>query len=141
MPSLPRQVLSYVVIGFVQLAFDSLAFIGLTLAGLSPVLGNPLARASAAGLGFLLNGAFTFAHCGRRRLGWRRFLRFVLVWSALTALGTALLAYADQVAGLHAAWLAKPFVELLLAAASFTLQRHWVFGQPAPHSNNGRSTA
>ena len=141
MPSLPRQMLSYIVIGLLQLAFDSLAFITLTLIGLSPLLANPLARASAAGLGFALNGAITFAHGGQRHLGWRRFLRFALVWSALTALGTVLLAYADHAAGLHMAWIAKPFVELLLATLSFTLLRQWVFRPSAPHSQDRQSPA
>lgn len=128
---LPRQLLSYVLIGLLQLAFDSLAFVALTVIGLDPLIANPFARASAAGLGFVLNGAYTFAQGGQRRLSWAHLARFLLVWIGLTALGTALIAFADRHAGLHAAWLAKPFIELLLAIAGFTMQRHWVFRAPA----------
>lgn len=125
--SLPRQGVLFVLMGGVQLTVDSLAFLVLTWAGLPVAISNLIARAGAAGLGFWLNGRFTFARGSMGRLGTRRFIRFILLWCALTVLSTLLLSDLAESFGLEWAWLAKPLIEAILALVSFVLQRHWVY--------------
>ncbi len=84
-------------------------------------------RSSAAAVGFWLNGRYTFADGDGSRLGWRRFARFWVLWLAMTALSTLLLASVEARLGLHWALLAKPVVEGGLAVANFFLMRRLVF--------------
>jgi putative flippase GtrA len=127
MSPLLRQGASYIVVGLLQLALDSAIFIALSAAGVPAVIANPGARASAAGMGFWLNGRFTFARDGQARLGGARLRRFVVAWLALTAVSTGAVAVAERLAGLHGAWLAKPLIEAVLALVSFVVLRHWVY--------------
>lgn len=127
MSALLRQGVSYLVVGLLQLALDAGLFVALTAGGLTPIFANPLARASAAGLGFWLNGRFTFAAADGPRLGGRRFWRFALTWISLTVLSTAAVSALVHGAGLHAAWLGKPVIEAVLALVSFTVLRQWVY--------------
>jgi putative flippase GtrA len=124
-----RQGASYVVIGLLQLALDALLFVALTAAGMTPAFANPLARASAAGLGFWLNGRHTFADDGGPRLGTTRLWRYAITWGSLTILSTLAVSVAARHLGLHAAWLAKPVIEAVLAVVSFTVMRQWVYRQ------------
>jgi putative flippase GtrA len=125
--SLSRQGLLFVVVGGLQLAVDSLLFVGLTWMGIPVSPSNLAARAGAAGLGFWLNGRFTFSSGNQSRLGSRRFSRFVIVWVGLTIVSTIVLSMLADALGLEWAWLAKPLVEVVLALLSFFLQRHWVY--------------
>lgn len=127
MSPLLRQGATYIAVGLLQLAIDALLFIALTAAGTSPAIANPLARASAAGVGFWLNGRHTFADAAGPRLGGKRFWRFALTWLSLTAISTVSVAALAHGPGLHAAWLGKPVIEALLAVVSFTLLRQWVY--------------
>ena len=83
--SLIRQGGSYVLVGLLQLLLDWAVFVATTALGLPAAPANLLARVSGALLGFWLNGRVTFARDGAARLGWGRFVRFALVWLALTA--------------------------------------------------------
>lgn len=125
--SLLRQGGSYLIVGLVQLLLDWCVFVAVTAMGMPVVPGNVIGRASGMLLGFWLNGRYTFADQGRRRLGWRRFVRFIGLWAAVTAVSTVLVAAAHDALGLQYAWLAKPLVEGLLAALSFLLMRWLVF--------------
>lgn len=127
MSVLLRQGASYVVIGLLQLALDALLFVALTAVGITPAFANPLARASAAGLGFWLNGRHTFADAAGPRLGATRFGRFAITWVSLTIISTLAVSALAQGPGLHAAWLGKPVIEAVLAIVSFTVLRHWVY--------------
>jgi putative flippase GtrA len=125
--SLSRQGLLFVMVGGFQLAVDSLLFVALTWAGAPVSPANLAARAGAAGLGFWLNGRFTFTDGTQPRLGSRRFSRFIVVWVGLTIVSTIVLSMLADAVGLEGAWLAKPVVEIGLALLSFFLQRHWVY--------------
>ena len=81
---------------------------------------------SGAMLGFWLNGRITFAG-EQTALGRAQLRRFVLLWLCTTALSTWAVGAVEDAAGLRWAWLAKPAVELVLAAMSFTASRHWVY--------------
>ncbi|PIQ36457.1 MAG: hypothetical protein COW59_12575 [Lysobacterales bacterium CG17_big_fil_post_rev_8_21_14_2_50_64_11] len=122
-----RQGASYVVVGLGQLALDAALFVLLTAAGLTPVIANPLARASAAGVGFWLNGRHTFADATGPRLGAKRFWRFAITWLSLTIISTVAVSVATHRLGLHAAWLGKPMIEAVLAVVSFIVLRQWVY--------------
>ncbi len=124
---LSRQLLLFLFVGLAQVALDSAAFILLTALGVPVAAGNIAGRIAGASLGYWLNGRYTFAAAGRARLGRKQLRRFVLAWSALTALSTALLALVASQFDLHAAWLAKPAVEALMAAIGFVVWRQWVF--------------
>lgn len=127
MNQLLRQSTSYIVVGLLQLALDTLLFVALTAVGVGPAIANPLARASAAGVGFWLNGRHTFADAAGPRLGAQRFWRFAITWVSLTVISTLAITLVTQHLGLHAAWLGKPFIEALLAIISFIVLRQWVF--------------
>ena len=125
--SLLRQGGSYLIVGLVQLLLDWCVFVAVTAMGMPVVPGNIIGRASGMLLGFWLNGRYTFADQGRQRLGWRRFVCFIGLWAAVTAVSTVLVAAAHDALGLQYAWLAKPLVEGLLAALSFLMMRWLVF--------------
>ena len=78
-------------------------------------------------LGFWLNGRYTFAEAGTRKLGWKRFARFFGLWLLLTAASTLLVSLVDHAMGLQYTWLAKPLVEGGLACVSFLLMRYVVY--------------
>jgi putative flippase GtrA len=124
---LPRQALLFVIVGLAQLALDSAAYIALTALGVPVPAGNLAGRIAGACLGFWLNGRFTFANGGPARLDRRHLLRFLLAWAVLTALSTLALAQVAQAVGLQGSWIAKPVVELVLAALSFFVWRNWVY--------------
>src|SRR4249919_269112 len=113
---LTRQILVFLIVGVLQLALDSAMFIGLSAVGVAIIPANVAGRLAGASLGFWLNGRYTFAEAGRARLSGQHLRRFVIAWSLLTVLSTALLYAVDARVGLHLAWLAKPAVEALNAA-------------------------
>lgn len=126
-PVLPRQALLYLFAGLAQLALDSAVFIGATAAGVPVAGGNLAGRIAGACLGFWLNGRYTFAADGRARLQGRHLFRFVVAWLALTVVSTVAVAGVAASAGLHGSWIAKPFVEAVLAVAGFVVSRYWIF--------------
>lgn len=125
--SLLQQAPRYVIAGILQLLLDWLLFVALTALGVAPAPANLAGRASGALLGFWLNGRWTFAQSGRPKLGWRRLLRFIVVWLTLTLVSTWLVAAIAAGPGLQQAWLAKPLVEGGLAVVAFFLWRHIVY--------------
>nr|WP_194243560.1 GtrA family protein [Stenotrophomonas sp. SAM-B] len=125
--SLLRQGSSYLVVGLVQLVVDWAVFVAATALGMPAAPGNLLGRVSGMLLGFWLNGRYTFARDGEHRLGWPRFVRFLLLWAVLTAISTLLVTLAAEHLGLRYAWLAKPLVEGALAGLSFLLMRTLIF--------------
>lgn len=124
--SLLRQGSHYMAIGLLQYIVDWGVMVTLSHLGLSVELANVAGRVSGATLGFWLNGRITFAS-ETSKLGRRQLRRFVLLWLVMTALSTWTLGTVEDTAGLKWAWLAKPAVELVLAAISFTVSRHWVY--------------
>ncbi|HRN61457.1 MAG TPA: GtrA family protein [Luteimonas sp.] len=126
-PLILRQGGHYLLAGLLQLLLDWLVFVALSALGLPVAASNVAGRVAGAMLGFWLNGRVTFARDGRARLGWRRFLRFVAVWLALTLASTLLVGWIAAQLGLQQAWLAKPLVEGALAVVAFFLWRHVVY--------------
>ena len=122
--------LRYFLIGCLQFGLDSLVLLGLTLAGIMPVAAaNLTSRAAAALVGFVLNGKLTF---GKDKLHWGQFVRFWLVWGAMTALSSAcmwLIWHTVQGWAQPGWWLAagKIGVELLLFLLTFQLMKRWVY--------------
>ena len=123
----------YLVFGVLPLLLDWLLFVALTALGVPAAPANLASRTSAALLGFWLNGRYTFADGHGQRLGWRRFARFWLLWLAMTAISTVLVAVVASRLGLHQAWLAKPLVDLCTGLIGFVLSRHWVYRQRGPN--------
>lgn len=70
-----KQGLGYGLVGFIQLALEWLFFVAATVVGVPVAGANILARAVAAGLGFWLNGKWTFRRNGPPSLGIRHFGR------------------------------------------------------------------
>lgn len=122
-----RQGGAYLVIGLLQLLLDWLVFVATTAVGVPVAPANVIGRLAGMLLGFWLNGRYTFASAGQKRLGWARFARFFGVWALMTLASTLLVAAADHALGLQYAWLAKPLVEAALAAVSFLLMRYVVY--------------
>lgn len=125
--TLVRQGGSYLIVGLLQLLLDWLVFVGLTAFGVPAASGNLAGRVSGALLGFWLNGRVTFARSGEVRLGWWRFVKFLLVWIPLTVISTLAVTWVAGSLGLAHAWLAKPLVEGALAVGAFFLWRHVVY--------------
>lgn len=122
-----RQGVSYSVIGLAALLLDWLAFVALSASGVATVPANLCGRVAGAVLSFFSNGALTFRGPDGSRLGWSRMLRYVVLWCALAALSTAALTAVEQQQTLGWAWIAKPFVDALLAALAFVISRAWVY--------------
>lgn len=122
-----RQGGSFLIVGLAQLLLDWAVFVGVTALGMPVEPGNVVGRIAGMLLGFWLNGRFTFANAEKPKLGWTRFIRFLAVWLVLTILSTLLVGLAASHLGLAHAWLAKPLVEGVLAAASFLFMRHFVY--------------
>lgn len=125
--NIARQGISFLFVGGCLVLVDWGAFVILTTLGVAPGVANVTGRISGALLGFVANGWVTFGTMGDRRLGRHRFMRFVIVWTALTLLSTYFVILIADYLGLRMAWLAKPLVEGCLAAVSFFLSRHWVY--------------
>lgn len=49
------------------------------------------------------------------------------MWLGTTVLSTGAISAVNAYAGLQWTWLAKPAIELVLAALSFTVSRYWVY--------------
>lgn len=125
--ALSQQILLFLLAGIAQVALDSAVFIAGTALGLPVIAGNVAGRVSGACLGYWLHGRYTFARRERHALGGGTAARFLLAWSLLTVLSTALLYAVAQLASLPWAWLAKPAVEALMAVVGFLAWRHWVY--------------
>lgn len=122
-----RQGMSYGMIGVIVLLLDWLVFVASSAVGVATIPANLLGRVAGAALGFWSNGTFTFNDASGSRLGWRRLLRYVVTWLATAGLSTLAMYLIDRHAALGWAWLAKPFVDGLLAAVAFTVSRYWIY--------------
>lgn len=122
--ALLRQIISYGVVGFVQIGLDWLCFVLLTSTGIPPGSANVFARIIGAGVGFWLNGKWTFS---KARLSHTALVRFVVSWAFTTTFSTAIVMLVDQAHGLHWAWIAKPIADALLAALGFTISKFWIY--------------
>lgn len=125
--SLLRQGMTYGLIGTTVLLIDWLVFVTLSAAGVNTVPANLCGRVIGAGLGFWANGSMTFKDIGGSRLGWARMLRFAVIWLAMTALSTFALYGIEHRLALGWAWIAKPFVDGLLAGVGFLASRYWIY--------------
>ncbi|HEY2346201.1 MAG TPA: GtrA family protein [Xanthomonadaceae bacterium] len=117
----------FVIAGITQLLLDWSLFVALSASGVPTLIANPVARCCVVGFGFWLHGVYTFAGDGTKRVGWGQLARYIPTWIALTVTGTLALGAIGQAYGLHAAWIAKPFIEAMLAVVSFLVLRGWVF--------------
>ncbi len=118
-----RQLAFYLVVGIAQLVIDWICFVLLTAWGMPVAPANVIARVCAAILGFTANGTVTF----KSRLKPAQFARFVTAWIPLTLINTSAVWALDAIGGLHFAWLIKPLLDALTAAAGFIVARHWIF--------------
>ena len=118
-----RQLTFYFVIGIAQLVVDWLCFVLLTASGMPVAPANVIARVCAAVLGFAANGTVTF----KSRLRPTQLARFMAAWIPLTLINTLVVWALEAIGGLHLAWLIKPLVDALTAAAGFVVARHWIF--------------
>jgi len=125
--SIARQGMSFVLIGCGLIVADWLAFVALTAVGVEPPLANVIGRIVGAILGFWANGRVTFGTVAGSGLRRHHFVRYSLLWLALTVLSTYMVVIVSNYLGLHMAWLAKPLVEAVLALLSFVASRHWVY--------------
>jgi putative flippase GtrA len=123
-PALPHQLLRYVVAGIAQLLLDSAVFVAATALGAPVVAGNLGGRVAGAAFGFWLHGRWTFAGADGARLQGRHLRRYLVAWALLTIASTIAVALVASLAGLQGSWLAKPFVEGVLAFAGFFVMRN-----------------
>jgi len=125
--TLLRQGMSYGLIGVIVLLVDWLVFVAFSASGMATIPANLLGRIAGAALSFWSNGTFTFKDDNGSRLGWRRLARYVVTWLAMAGLSTYAMYSIDQHAALAWAWVAKPFVDLFLAAVVFAVSRYWIY--------------
>ncbi|BAV99743.1 conserved hypothetical protein [Lysobacter enzymogenes] len=125
--SLTRQGRNFLIVGGIQYVVDWGVMVALSHLGMPVEAANLAGRVSGALLGFWLNGRFTFASAESSSLGRRQFARFIAMWLGTTVLSTGAISAVNAYAGLQWTWLAKPAIELVLAALSFTVSRYWVY--------------
>ena len=105
--SLRRHLGGYTAIGLLQWVVEYGLMLALSEWVMPVAPANVIGRIFGAALGFWLNGKWTFAgddtHVGRRA-----FVRFVLMWLALTVLNTWIVHAIDAHFGLRMAQLLKP---------------------------------
>lgn len=121
------QITRYALVGLAQIAFDTAVFSLLFALGVDAAWANIAGRVAGIPLNFYLHGRFTFADGQAAPLGTRRFSRYVVLWTSLTLASTGLIHVADQLLPSHWVYLAKPAIELMLAAVSFVVARQWVY--------------
>lgn len=124
---LSRQLLWFVLIGLFLVLVDWAVFSALYYLGMALTPANVCGRIAGAAIGFYLNGRITFAEGGMARVQARHMLRFALAWVVWTLLGTVLLHHAQLLFGARAPYLAKPVIEIFLAALSFLSSRFYVY--------------
>jgi putative flippase GtrA len=120
-----RQGVGFSVVGGLQLLLDWGVMMGLSAAGVPLPAANIAGRVAGASLGFWSNRRFTFR--GHVHPPLPQLVRFLLLWSVLTAASTLGVAFVAAHGGLARAWLAKPLIEAVLATISFFSSRHWVY--------------
>ena len=128
--SLRRHLGGYAAIGLLQWSLEYGLMLALSEWVMPVAPANVIGRIFGAALGFWLNGKWTFAgddtHVGRRA-----FVRFVLMWLALTVLNTWIVHAIDAHFGLRMAQLLKPLADITSGLLGFVLSRHWVYNKPA----------
>ncbi|MFZ5657627.1 MAG: GtrA family protein [Pseudomonadota bacterium] len=123
-----RQVVLFAFFGAVQLAVDWLAFVLLTWAGVHVGVANLSGRVSGALAGYWLNGRFTFGASARPGVERRmQAARFLIGWLTTAGLSTAAVWLVEQQVGLHAAWISKLAIDLVIAVLGFVLSKYWIF--------------
>ena len=125
-----RQPLFFGLVGGLQYLVDAALYAALIAAGVATSPANVTSRASAAGLGFVLNRYLTFGQRGEtpRRLA-LSLLRFALLWAGQTLLSTLAILALEAVWGADTGRriAAKLIVEAVLAVTSFLVSRGWVY--------------
>lgn len=124
--SLLRQSRHFVLVGIAQWLLDWGVLVLLSRFGVPIVAANIAARLSGALLGFSLNGLITFSN-DDMELGRPQVQRYALLWSGNAAMSTILVTCTKATLGLHAALIAKPLIDGVVAIGSFLAQRHWVY--------------
>ncbi len=127
MTILIRQLLLFVIVGVIQVVIDTGVLIGITSIGVGIVIANIAGRLTGACAGFFLNGTATFSHQTQRRLHGTHLARFIISWIALTLVSTLLLFLLRKHLSLESIWMAKPAIEIFLAAISFFLSKFWIY--------------
>lgn len=127
MAQILKQGFGYGVVGGMQLMLDWLIFVTLSALGVPVGGANVAGRATAALLGFWLNGKWTFGKSGGSPLGFEHFGRYLVLWASMTVLSTIVVMFAARIDGVHAAWLIKPMADLLLAAVGFVVSKYWIY--------------
>ena len=116
----------FVLVGLILLGLDALCCAALVAAGVPLLIANPLARASAALLGFVLHARLSFA-VTREGADAGQPWRYLAVWLLLTWLSTRVLVGIQATADTRwALWLKLP-LEAALALCSFLLMKRWVY--------------
>ncbi len=128
--SLRRHLGGYTAIGLLQWLVEYGLMLALSEWVMPVAPANVIGRVFGAMLGFWLNGKWTFAGDGTH-VGRRAFVRFVLMWLALTVLNTWIVHAIDARFGLRMAQLLKPLADISSGVLGFVLSRHWVYNKPA----------
>ena len=133
MSLLPKQELirqggQFLAVGAIQLLLDWGVFVSLSALSFSAVSSNIGGRICGAIVGFWLNRTYTFAPRESKRVWtWEQFIRFLIMWLALTCISSLMIQSVHEHIGLRWTWLAKPIVEASLALVSFFLSRSVVY--------------
>lgn len=124
--SLRRHLGGYAVVGALQWGIEYATMLALSQWLMPVAPANVIGRVCGAAVGFWLNGRWTFAGAGHR-MDHGALRRFIAVWLGLTVTNTVGVNLIDHAAGLRAAQVFKPAVDVLCAGLGFLLSRHWIY--------------
>ncbi len=118
------QGLRYLAAGAAQFALDWAVFAALHASTGASALPNVAGRLSGALLGFAINSRWTFG--GADAWHGPRLRRFLVFWLAQTAASTLLVWVAARWLPMGWVYVAKPAIEVALAAVGFLVWRGWI---------------
>ena len=125
-----RKPLVFLGVGAFQYLLDAGLYALLISQGMGTLPANIASRATAAGMGFVLNRYVTFE---QRNETWKllatSLARFILFWAVMTAISTLSVMLLESYWGAETdvRIAAKLLVEAVLAIISYLVSRFWVF--------------
>ena len=124
-----REFVLFLFVGALQYLLDVFLMYLLVKLSFSIAISNIVSRASAAFMGYFINGQYTFR--SRNLLQKESLTKFIILWIGLTVVSTVAIYIGKFYTGgefnPEIALIFKIIIEAILVLVSFLLQKFWVF--------------